>query len=163
MEIIRSGEQVVIAHLDIFSCEMLRLIPFAADPAGNSEVEERLFSKPEALEGEFTKDWRSYVEPGLRHLFVSAVETVAADLKNLEETVMEDGTPLRRIRIPAAHLDAWVNAINQARLVIATRYHFTERDLDGSLPEEITTDRDVSLVQIHVYDFLLLSLLHELE
>jgi hypothetical protein len=56
-----------------------------------------------------------------------------------------------------------VNATNQARLVIATRYHFTEQDLDGSLPEEIASERDLSLVQIHVYDFLLLNLLHEME
>ena len=157
MQIRRLKKQVVIDRLDDFSLEMLRLIPSAADPAGNREVEERLFSSPEAVPGKLTEDWEAFVKPELRHLFQSSLTTVEADVAGADRTGAEEEDVEYMIRVPENHIDAWINAINQARLVIATRNGFSSRDLESVLPASIQTPREMALLQIHLYDFLLVN------
>jgi len=159
----RLKDHLVIDRLDIFSLEILRLIPVSANPEGSREAEERLFSSPETVEGKFTEDWEAYVEPELRHLFQSALETVESGIKSVEEIIPEEGGIEYRLRIPWNHLEAWMNAVNQARLVIAAKHRFNSADLEGGLPESIESPRDMALLQIHLYDFLLLSFVQEME
>jgi hypothetical protein len=154
VEVNRSGETVSIRQLDIFLMEMLRQIPLAANPEGDPAATERIFSRPEPVEGKFTEDWKAYVEPELRHLFRSAVETVEADLKRGEQAERAGGGMEWTIRFPAKHLDAWLSATNQARLILAARDAFTEKELAGEPPSLIANPRDISLLQIHIYGFL---------
>lgn len=163
MLIRRLKDHVVIDQLDIFSLEILRLIPVSANPEGCREAEDRLYSRPELVEGEFTEDWEAYVKPELHHLFQSATETVETDLNSTQEIVPDEGGIEYRLKVPGTHVEAWVNAVNQARLVIAAKHRFNSADLEGGLPDSIESPRDMALLQIHLYDFLLLSLLQELE
>ena len=163
MLIRRSNDHLLLDQLDIFSLEILRLIPTSANPDGNLEAEDRLFSKPESVRGKFSEDWEAYVKPELRHLFQSAITTVESDLKCPVESPGDVGVPHYSLRVPFNHMEAWVSAVNQARLVIATRHRFDTEDLERSLPEFIESPLDMALLQIHIYDFLLLNFLQEME
>jgi hypothetical protein len=101
-----------------------------------------------------------YVEPELRRLFQSATETVAADLEQLNGN--EKSLANRALRIPAKHADAWLNALNQARLVIAAKNNFTESELGDHFRSPIGSRRDLSLFQINFYGFLQEFMLRDL-
>ena len=163
MVIRRSADHVIIDQIDIFSLEILRMIPVSANPEGSAEAEDRLFSNPEPVAGRFTEDWEAYVEPELRHLFQSALETVDSDLKTPEEISAAQGGVKYSVRVPLTHVEAWVSGINQARLVIAARNCFESEDIEGGLPESIESPRDMALLQLNLYDFLLLNFLEEME
>src|SRR5947208_10227444 len=120
MEICRRNDYIEISELDPFLAELLRQIPASASPDGVSAAEQRLFSPPaNRKETELCAEWKVYVEPELRRLFQSATETVAADLEQLNGN--EKSLANRTLRIPTKHADAWLSALNQARLVIAAK------------------------------------------
>ena len=116
----------------------------------------------------FNEDWRQYVEPELRDLFRSAREIVSDDLRKLpapeeeaasrsvSDAVMDPAafapTP-HILEIPPRHLEAWLSVLNQARLVIAARRGFGEREMDEDLPFPPLSERDLDLFRVHFYDF----------
>jgi hypothetical protein len=159
MEICRQGDALQISDLDPFLAELLRQIPESADAEGAPEAEARLFSKPSA-EKEMCAEWESYVEPELRRLFRSATQTVAADLIQLNGN--EKSLRNRALRIPLEHADAWLNTLNQARLVIATKYKFSDAELNDHDRSPIGSRRDLSLFQINFYGFLQEFILREM-
>ena len=153
MEICRHKDHIEISELDPFLAELLRQIPASASPDGVPAAEQRLFTSPaNRKETELCAEWKVYVEPELRRLFQSATETVAADLEQLNGN--EKNLANRTLRIPAKHADAWLSALNQARLVIAAKYNFTEGELGDHLRSPIGSRRDLSLFQINFYGFL---------
>ena len=137
--------------------------PVSANPEGSSEAGDRLFSNPETVPGKFTEDWEAYVEPELRHLFQSAIETVESDLKGAEKITRDQGGSEYKVQVPRPHIEAWVSAINKARLVLAARHRFDSAEIEGELPEFIESPREMALLQLHLYDFLLLNFLQEME
>ena|SRR5438105_4723746 len=160
MEISRTDKGLLLAGLDLFLVELLQQIPVSADPSDSDAARERLFSKP-ADEPETNQEWKDYVEPELAELFESAMETVKRDLKRVrkDENSVEGEY---RLRIPPRHYDAWLNALNQARLALAARHGFSEKDLDHDRLTSLATARDLSLFQIHFYGFLQECLVHEM-
>jgi hypothetical protein len=161
MEICRHKDHIEISELDPFLVELLRQIPASARPDGVPAAEQRLFSSPSSRkETELCAEWEAYVEPELRRLFQSATETVAGDLEQLNG----DGKSLanRTLRIPAKHADAWLNALNQARLVIAAKNNFTDSELSDHFRSPIGSRRDLSLFQINFYGFLQEFILRDL-
>jgi len=64
--------------------------------------------------------------------------------------------------IPAKHAEAWLNALNQARLSIAARNEFTEGELGDNYRSPIGSRRDLSLFQVNFYGFLQEFILREL-
>jgi hypothetical protein len=105
-------------------------------------------------------EWKLYVVPELRRLFQSATETVRQDLQQLHCT----NKPFANctLRIPMAHADAWLNALNQARLAIAATYQFSDHELcDYRSP--LGSRRDLSLFQVNFYGFLQELILREME
>ena len=91
--------------------------------------------------------------------FSSATETVAEDLKQLcgNEKTFANCT----LRIPTDHADAWLNALNQARLVIAAKNNFTDGELCDHYRSPIGSRRDLSLFQVNFYGFLQEFILRE--
>jgi hypothetical protein len=160
MEICREDETLRISDLDPFLAELLRQIPVSANPQGAPEAEARLFVKPSAEE-EICAEWKSYVEPELRRLFRSATETVAADLAQLNGN--EKSLRNRALRIPFEHADAWLSALNQARLVIAEKYKFSDEELNDHDRSPIGSRRDLGLFQVNLYGFLQEFILREME
>ena len=162
MEIRRRKNQIEMAELDPFLAELLRQIPGCANPDGAPAAEERIFSLPaNGSETELCAEWKMYVEPELRRLFQTATQTVAADLEQLNGN--EKNLANRTLRIPAKHADAWLNALNQARLVIAAKNNFTETELNDHLHSPIGSRRDLSLFQVNFYGFLQEFILREMD
>ena len=161
MEICRRKDELEISELDPFLAELLRQIPASTNPESAPAAEERLFSPPAAAsEKECCAEWKLYVQPELRRLFRSATETVAADLAQLSGN--EKTFANRTLCIPTQHADAWLNALNQARLVIAAKNNFTDGELCDHYRSPIGSRRDLSLFQVNFYGFLQEFILREL-
>ena len=162
MDICRRKGVIEISELDPFLAELLRQIPASANPDGAPAAEQRLFSPPTTgNEKEMCAEWKTYVEPELRRLFQTATQTVTADLEQLNGN--EKSLVNRTLRIPAKHSDAWLNALNQARLAIAAKNNFTENELNDHFRSPIGSRRDLSLFQVNFYGFLQEFILRELE
>jgi len=159
MEICREGDALCIGDLDPFLAELLRQIPASTSTEGVEGAESRLFSAPSGEE-EICAEWKSYVEPELRRLFRSSIETVAADLVQLNGN--EKSLRNRTLRIPFEHADAWLNALNQARLVIAEKNKFSEEELNDHDRSPIGSRRDLSLFQVNFYGFIQEFILREM-
>jgi Domain of unknown function (DUF2017) len=161
MEICRRNDQIELSELDPFLAELLRQIPASADPGGVPAAEQRIFSAPtNGKEPDLCAEWKQYVEPELRRLFQTATQTVAADLEQLNGN--EKSLANRTLRIPARHAEAWLSALNQARLVIAAKNEFTDRELSDHFRSPIGSRRDLSLFQINFYGFLQEFILREI-
>jgi hypothetical protein len=161
MEICRRRGAIEISELDPFLAELLRQIPASTNPDGAPAAEQRLFSPPTTgKETEFCAEWKTYVEPELRRLFQTATQTVATDLEQLNGS--EKSFANRTLRIPAKHSDAWLSALNQARLVIAAKNNFTENELNDQFRSPIGSRRDLSLFQVNFYGFLQEFILREM-
>ena len=102
-----------------------------------------------------------YVEPELQRLFQTATETVAADLQQLNGSTKPFANCT--LRIPVANAEAWLNALNQARLVIAAKYDFTEGELCDHYRSPIGSRRDLGLFQVNFYGFLQEFILQEMQ
>src|SRR6266481_7056711 len=162
MEIRRRKNQIEISELDPFLAELLRQIPVSAKTGGAPAAEQRIFSPPSnGSETELCAEWKVYVEPELRRLFQTATQTVAEDLEQLNGS--EKNLANRTLGIPVKHADAWLNALNQARLVIAAKNNFTETELNDHLHSPIGSRRDLSLFQVNFYGFLQEFILREME
>jgi len=162
MEIQRRKNQIEISELDPFLAELLRQIPASARTDGVPGAEQRIFSPPiNGKETELCAEWKMYVEPELRRLFQTATQTVGADLEQLNGN--EKNLASCTLRIPTKHADAWLSALNQARLVIAAKNNFTELELNDHLRSPIGSRRDLSLFQVNFYGFLQEFILRELE
>ena len=161
MDIRREGDTLELSELDPFLAELLRQIPESTNAEGVESAHARLFSLPaDPGEEEICSEWKLYVEPELRRLFQSATETVAADLKPLNG----NSKPFANctLRIPTKNAEAWLNALNQARLVIASKYGFSESELSDHYRSPIGSRRDLSLFQVNFYGFLQEFILHEM-
>lgn len=134
---------------------VLRSIPACADTADNDAASGRIYPNPVSGKGsgELCNEWREFVEPELRHLFEDAMATVEADLEQLSEVNTT-------VAVPARHVDAWLNALNQARLALAARFEITEEDLDRR-PRQIETERDFAVFEIDFFAFIQENLLQE--
>jgi hypothetical protein len=160
MEIRRQGEQIELRELDPFLAELLRQVPDSAQPKESTAAEERLFSPPaKETEKELCAEWKLYVQPELRRLFQAATETVGEDLAQLRCTKKPFANC--SLAIPLAHADAWLNALNQARLAIATTNKFSEKELCDQYRSPLGSRRDLSLFQVNFYGFLQELILRE--
>lgn len=126
---------VRIARLDDWHLEALRRIPALADPGDDERALRRVYPAP-FVAGEGTReqqeDWAEYVQPEMETLFESSIERVSSDLKTAHlskpaESAAKDGKepaedpqPEWTINVPAAHVEDWFRAMNQARLVLSS-------------------------------------------
>jgi hypothetical protein len=58
--------------------------------------------------------------------------------------------------------EAWLNALNQARLAIAAKYNFTDGELCDHYRSPIGSRRDLGLFQVNFYGFLQEFILQEM-
>jgi hypothetical protein len=162
MDICREKDALQVSDLDPFLAELLRQIPASTNPEGVPAAEQRIFSAPVAdpKQKKVCDEWKTYVQPELRRLFQSSTEIVTSDLAQLNgnEKSLRNCT----LRIPLEHADAWLNTLNQARLVIAAKYNFTESELNDHYHSPVGSRRDLGLFQVNFYGFLQEFILREL-
>lgn len=157
-----SGKALVIAELEPFVMRLLQEVPHAADPDSHAAARERLFPAPSApgTEEEFREDWREYVQPELVHLFATARETVEQDLQTLSaelekldargaKSPAEHEPTAVSLAIPRRHLDAWLSALNQARLALGAQHDIGEKEINVRLENLAEEERLRSLLQMH--------------
>jgi hypothetical protein len=162
MEFSRQKDCLEISELDPFLAELLRQIPESTNTDGVESAQQRLFSSPApASEREICAEWKLYVEPELRRLFRSSTETVAADLQQLNGSTKPFANCT--LRIPIENAEAWLNALNQARLCIAAKYNFTDGELCDHYRSPIGSRRDLGLFQVNFYGFLQEFILQEMQ
>lgn len=111
-----------------------RLYPDPMDPNGSDAAREAV------------EDWREHVRPGLEHLFSSSRDIVSADLAGMAS----HGKFVQCI-IPRAHFDAWLNTLNQARLVMAGGNNFNGHELPGLEPMDAETRHSLFLFMADFY------------
>jgi len=159
MEFRRQQDCLEISELDPFLAELLRQVPESCNVQGVEAAQQRIFSAP-SKDAEICSEWKVYVEPELRRLFRSATETVSADLEQLNGCQKPFANCT--LRIPLENSDAWLNALNQARLAIAAKYNFTDGELCDHYRSPIGSRRDLGLFQVNFYGFVQEFILQEL-
>jgi hypothetical protein len=146
-----NAKTVALEDIDGLLAQLLRQIPASADPTGSEAAEARLFPSPTGgREPEADEDWRELIEPDLRELFRDAVGVVRDDLKKFPPS---DVAAEQTLRLPVRHLEAWIHALNQARLALAARHAFSDLELERGSPIE-GNERAFVLFQIHFYGLL---------
>ncbi len=106
----------------------LRDLPHILEKRDQPDAHSRLFPAPTRNDMKANHDWEQLIVPELRHLFVTSGETVARDLAKLEEESME--THSCCVTFAAVHLNAWISAINEARLILGELNSVTEQDMN---------------------------------
>ncbi len=168
-------QQIVLEEIEPFFLDLLRGLPHCADPGDNQAARVRLFSAPMSPGGdgdEFNEDWEQYVAPEIAELFRSTQEIVLGDLAKLPPANASSpadafdpaafAPTTQALEIPRRHAEAWLSVLNQARLIIAARRGFGEREMEENLPLPPFTERDMDLFRVHFFEFIQQILLSEL-
>ena len=148
--LIRKWKQKAIefSRIERIEAELLRQVPACCELDQGSSAESRIFPAPTgATDQDFLRDWDEFVRPELRHLFLSAKETVEADLASLKMKIGHLG----RFAVPLEHGESWLNALNQARLILAAKFEFSEAELSAFDPPKTFSQRELVLHQINFY------------
>jgi hypothetical protein len=152
------SDALLLSGIDEPALVLLRLIVPSADPEDDPNALDRLYSSPTGGEDEaFDREWRELVTSDLQDEFTAAQEVV---LKDIASITRQPGMEGEQIRIPREHLDAWINTLNQARLTLAARHQFTEREMESS-PRESDPNAFV-LMQVHFYGLLQERFIYEI-
>jgi len=131
---------------------MLRELPETLELRDSPDAHARLFPNPTASDEAANDDWRQVVGPELRHLFVTAGETVARDLTALMAD--ESGSEESQITFPIEHVNAWMSALNEARLILATVHGIGDKDMSRT-EFDPKSSKDLAALQIHLLGYLL--------
>lgn len=112
----------------------------------------RRLHPPPTADAQANAEWDGLMTPDLRHLFVTAGETVTRDLAGMEQDPAAQHT--MRVTFSTEHLAAWMSALNQARLILGECYRVREADMDRTDldPRE---PRDLALLRIHLLGYVL--------
>ena len=137
---------LAVGNLPPLFVELLLELPFllAADPP--EAVRRRLFPDPGADEA-INAEWRRAQHPELFALLADAQAIVRDDLASLAPS---KEMPWWTLEVPAAHVSAWISALNAGRLALGALHEVTQRDMEAELPDELD-DRGMALLKIHAY------------
>jgi len=138
---------------------MLREIPGILEMRDSPAAQTRLFPSPTRGDEKANKEWQQMVGPELRHLFVSAGETVARDLTALAAD--EEEAESFQVEFPVEHVRAWMNALNQTRLILGEVHGINEEDMNR-VDFDPQTPKHLAALRIHLLGYLL-QLFVELE
>jgi len=114
----------------------------------HKKAQARIYPDPTGGTGDaqLRADWKEHVRPELERLFATSRDIVARDVEGLGSNGHGNS-----LVIPGAHLDAWLNTLNQARLVLVEENEFSDADLGQSDPPDLATRRGLALLRIHFY------------
>lgn len=141
--------------------EVVRSIPDVIDPDFLSDdAQTRLF--PGATDDPHLdtvrEEWKAYVEPDLQEHFRSSREVIISDLKQM--TAAKGGEELQ---IAPAHAEAWLNALNQARIALAADVGFDEDALTSTEPPDITTEKGSRIFRLNLFAFMQQCLIEKMD
>lgn len=134
-----------------WAAKVLDELPALADPdVPAGPARDRLYQRGATDDPVEAAEWRARVHPELHALFAAARDLVAGDLAAAQRTPLGG---LRRCRIPAAHVAAWVAALNTARLRIAAS-HGIDAAAMAADPDDAPVPQREALLRIDVFTML---------
>lgn len=122
-----SENQLVITGIPPLLVMCLRELPDILKQRNTPAVQKRLFPSLTDDDMKANEDWENLIVPELQHLFASAGETLAHDLATLKKESTKPSS--FRVLLPATNLNAWISAINEARLILGELFDITEQDM----------------------------------
>jgi len=130
----------------------LQELPRILESRDNPSAQARLLPPPTAEDAAINHEWKESIEPDLRHLLVSASETITRDLTCLKPSPRLAECSF--VTFPATHISAWMSALNQARLILAALANVDEIDLN--LPySRLGGEKVLAVLQIDLFGQLL--------
>ena len=116
-------------------------VPELLDSDQPEAVSQRLYPEP-SDDPEIRESWDKYVRPDLFALIASARDIVLHDLGNIgrvelpptseqadDPVELMDELALWKLDIPVGHVQAWISALNVARLTLSTRFAIEDDDM----------------------------------
>jgi len=146
------GKHLRLTGIDPVLAICLQELPAILELRGKPEAHVRLFPAPTSNDAATNSEWTETIEPELRHLFVSAGETLGRDLTQLRTSPRH--ADQKFLTFPLAHLPAWMNAVNQARLILAAVTGLDEIDMNVPYPT-LDARKAAAVVRIDVLAMLL--------
>ncbi len=125
---------------------MLQEVPAILEDRHSPAPRERLFPAPTESDADWNESWQHLVTPELEALFHSAGETMARDMAAMSPQDKEATS--YRVEISPAHVNAWISALNQARLILGARFNLTEEDLNDDTRVNLRDRRRVAAMKI---------------
>lgn len=130
------------------------------------EVSRRLYPEP-SDDDEQRKDWEKYVRPELFALVSSAREIVIKDIGTMGPDEEAGGLALWELHIPTQHVQAWISALNVARLTLSEKFKVHEDDMVEPDDEDLDPEADewsekrFAIARIHLLGYLQQMLIEE--
>lgn len=112
-------------------------------------AEARFYPDPTTQDDVLNEDWKGLVQPELHTSFQAARDVVQADLRRLTKCGQ-----LSAGEIPLNHINAWLNALNQARLALAEEYQITDVHFSAQLLINADAERRAAYLKMDCYALL---------
>ncbi len=142
----RVGEDAVcISGIDTATLALLREVPSILHYRSHPNVSKRMFPDVKPGDEQVTKEFHEAMDPDLEYLFASAEEILIQDVAKVRE-----GT----IKIPGTHVDAWMSALNQTRLILAELHDIDVGDM-GRGEFDPDEKKDLAVLKIHFFGYIL--------
>lgn len=142
-------DKVRVTGIDWVTLTCLAEVPEILKRSTTGPARERLYQGVHPTDEKMNEEWRSLITPDLEHLFVSAAETFARDIEPLAKA-SHPPVALRDLVIARAHCEAWLSALNQARVILGAQHDVTEVDMDQREFEDPSNSKVQALLRIHV-------------
>lgn len=127
----KDPKTLTLGGMDSFLLDVLFQAPASGIP--DPETASRFFPSPTAgADEEVDSDWAQFVHPEMEEHFEGSRGVLAGDLEKCRETA-KNGF---EVDIPDAHRWDWVQALNQARLALATLHGFGDEEQEEKSKEE---------------------------
>ncbi len=127
----------------------LQELPQILEQRDSPAAIERLIPDLMADNPDANDEWREMMGPELRHLFVSAGDTVLRDLATLKPAGGKSEN--LQLLVPIIHVDAWISALNEARLILGALYEIQEEDLDLEIDTfDLSFEKHKAILQVHL-------------
>jgi len=147
-------------HLAPWFVGVLLELPELLDSDQPEAVSRRLYPEPSEDEDQ-QRDWEKFVRPELFALIASAREIVMRDIGALGVDGDDKlGLAFWTLDIPANHIQAWISALNVARLTLAETHEIGEDDMGGLSEEDLDpeteqwTEKQLAGERIHMLGYL---------
>lgn len=154
----RFDEGYVFGDITPASAATLKGVPMLLESA-DVRVRQRLL--PETCDDpEEEQQWRQHAVPELERLFASRAQLVRTDLAGLRPMPKSQN---QLLLIPFAHSNAWLAALNAARLALFVLNELTAESMEPDAFATVTHKQQEALLRIHLLAEVQSVLLGDLE
>jgi len=145
-------KRILISGIPAVLAAMLRELPEILELRDSPDARTRLYPDPTRGNNKINQEWHQMAGPELRHLFVSAGDTVTRDLTAL--TADKENGDAWQVAFPIEHVPAWINALNQARLILGEVHQIDEAEMNRT-DFDPQSARHMAALRIHLLGYLL--------